>query len=358
MANGSPPFAATLDPVLRVGTRTEQSDALPKKRVRIEEVARLAGVSPITVSRALHNPHIVSEARRLRIDKAVIQTGYASNPHARALKSGKSNIVAAFLSTLASQQYTQAADGCARVLEDAGYHVVMGRTFYSYARETPLIRALMDMRPAAAFITGVMELEENRSFLRNLKIPIVESWANASDPIDMLAGFSNVDGVALIVEHLAARGYREIGFLGRSSGRGLIRQNAFEHFARQHGLNIVEALSLPNVSSVVDGRKSFRLLIESAPEIDAVFCANDLLGIGAMLESRTMGLTMPDDLAIVSFGDSDVAAALSPGMTTVSVDTYALGAAAGQMILSRLNGDEPDSPTQIFPVTLIHRGSS
>ncbi|MCO6390832.1 substrate-binding domain-containing protein [Aliihoeflea aestuarii] len=358
MTIGSPPFAATLDPVLRVGTRIEQTGASSKKRVRIEEVARLAGVSPITVSRALHSPHMVSEARRLRIDEAVTQTGYASNPHARALKSGRSNIVAAFLSTLASQQYTQAADGCARVLEDAGYHMVMGRTFYSYARETPLIHAIMDMRPAAAFITGVMELEENRSFLRNLKIPIVESWANASDPIDMLAGFSNVDGVTLVIDHLAARGYRRLGFLGRNSGRGQIRQNAFEQLAAQRGLEIAGTLSVPNVAGIADGRRAFRRLIESASGIEAVFCANDLLGIGAMLEARTMGLTMPGDIAIVGFGDSDVASEVPPGMTTVSVDAYALGAAAGEMILTRLSGDLPDAPSRIFPVTLIQRGSS
>lgn len=358
MAEFSPSAFATVDPVLRVGGNEGTPATSEQRRVRIEEVAKLAGVSPITVSRALRSPQMVSEARRQRIEDAVARTGYASNPHARALRSGKSNIVAAFLSTIASQQYTQAAEGCAKVLEDAGYHMVMGRTSYSYARETPLIRAIMDMRPAAAFITGVMELEENRAFLRSLNIPIVESWAYAKDPIDMLAGFSNVDGVETVVEHLAERGYRRLGFLGRNSGRGQIRRHAFEAAAARRGLEVQGALGVPNVLGIGDGRRALRDLLELAPEVDAVFCANDLLGIGALLEARSMGLSVPEDLAIVGFGDSDVAAEVPPGMTTISVDAYAIGKTAGEMILSRLNGESPEQPSRIFPLTLVHRGSS
>lgn len=359
MAKDSFDMSATLDPVRRVhASGNEVGLPLETRRVRIEEVAEIAGVAPITVSRALRNPALVSQARRQRIEEAVARTGYASNPHARALRSGRSNIVAAFLSTISSQQYTQAAEGCAKVLEDAGYHMVMGRTSYSYERETPLIRAIMEMRPAAAFITGVMELEENRSFLRSLHIPIVESWAYAEDPIDMLAGFSNVDGVELVADHLAEHGYEKLGFLGRSGGRGQIRQHAFEAAARRRGLDVSGILTVPNVLGIADGRRALHALREKAPDIDAIFCANDLLGIGAILEARALGLRVPDDLAIVGFGDSDVAVEIPPGMTTVAVDAHAIGATAGKMILSRLNGQPVSEPTRIFPVTLVRRGST
>ncbi|TKT69612.1 LacI family DNA-binding transcriptional regulator [Aquamicrobium sp. LC103] len=354
-----PSEMATPDPVERVPV-TEPSDGIPPigQKVRIEEVAALAGVSPITVSRALRNPAIVSEARRKRIEEVVTKTGYASNPHASALKSGRSNLVAAFLSNITSQQYTAAAEGCAKVLEEAGYHLVIARTSYSYARETTLIRALMTMRPAAAFITGVMELEENRIFLRNLKVPIVESWAYASDPIDMLVGFSNTDGVQLVVDHLAEKGYRKVGFVGRSSGRGTIRLNAFLKGAEAAGIEIKATLTVANVQGIADGRQALRSMLAASPDMDAVFCANDLLGIGAMLEARAMGLNIPGDLAIVGFGDSEVAAEVPPGMTTVVVDAHAIGEKAGEMLLARLTGQKIERPSCLFPVRLEVRGSS
>ncbi|NDV86578.1 substrate-binding domain-containing protein [Aurantimonas aggregata] len=347
------------DPVERVAASESASRILALGgKVRIEDVAALAGVSPITVSRALRNPGIVSDVRRKRIEAAVAETGYASNPHASALKSGRSNIVAAFLSNIASEQYTAAADGCSAVLERAGYHLVMGRTSYSYARETSLIRAIMAMRPAAAFITGVMELEENRLFLRGLDIPIVESWANARDPIDMLVGFSNVDGVRLAVTHLAERGYRKVGFIGRNSGRGTIRRKAFETHAEALGLERIAALSVPNVHGVIDGRQALRDILTTVSDLDAVFCANDLLGIGAMLEARAMGLRIPEDLAIVGFGDSELAAQIPPGMTTVCVDSHAMGETAGRLILGRLNDDLSGETRRVFPVSLKIRGST
>ncbi len=350
---------ATQDPVERV-VGTADADAgggTPGPKVRIEEVARLAGVSPITVSRALRSPEMVSKPRRERILDAVARTGYASNPHARALKSGRSNLVALFLSSIASQQYTIAAEACTKVLEAAGYQVVMGRTSYSYARESSLIPAVMDMRPAAAFITGVMELEANRSFLRQLDIPIVESWAYAADPIDMLVGFSNTDGVALAVRHMAERGYSDVGFIGRNSGRGTIRRNAFESFCAASGLRMHGAVTVANVHSIADGRAALNEIVDRHPAIRALFCANDLIAFGAMLAARERGLRVPEDLAIVGFGDSDVLAEVPPGITTVSVDSAGIGRVAGEALVTRLAGNEPQQRTVLFPVTLMERGS-
>ncbi|WP_062228755.1 LacI family DNA-binding transcriptional regulator [Aureimonas frigidaquae] len=359
-ASHEPLTGATTDPVQRVASAdgTTPGDGASGRKVRIEEVARLADVSPITVSRALRNPDMVSDARRARILDAVARTGYASNPHARALKSGRSNLVALFLSSIASQQYTMAAEACSKVLEAAGYQVVMGRTSYSYARESLLIPAVMDMRPAAAFITGVMELEANRNFLRQLDIPIVESWAYAADPIDMLVGFSNTDGVALVVRHMAERGYADVGFIGRNSGRGTIRRQAFETFCGQAGLRVQGCVTVANVHSIADGRVALNDILDRHPDIRALFCANDLIAFGAMLAARERGLRVPDDLAIVGFGDSDVLAEVPPGITTVSVDSAGIGRAAGEALVLRLGGKEPPQRSMLFPVTLIERGSS
>lgn len=347
----------TYDDVLRVSSPNEEPGA-ERRPVRIEEVARLAGVSPITVSRALRNPKIVSQARRERIQQAVEATGYASNPHAKALRSGRSDIVAAFVSNILSEQFSLAIEGLAEVLEPAGFQVVLSRTSYSYKRETTLVRSLTATRPAAVFITGVMELESNRSFLRGLGVPIVESWAYARDPIDMLVGFSNTDGARMVAEHFAERGYRKVAFIGRSGGRGALRLKSFAAHCARLGLEMQREMTRDTVSGIPEGREAMRSLLAENHEVEAIFCASDLLAIGALLEAREKGLRIPDQVAIAGFGDSALAEEISPGLTTVVADTRTIGRKAGTLLLQRLRGETPERTREHVLLRMEKRGST
>lgn len=347
----------TFDDVLRV--RAPPADAARDRQPpRIQEVARLAGVSPITVSRALNQPGKVAEDKRRRILEVVARTGYASNPHAQALRSGRSRIVAAFVSNILSQQFGLAVQGCAEVLEPHGYQVLVGQTAYSYAKETSVIQALRAVRPAAVLFTGVIELEENRRALRELGIPVMESWAYPRDPIDMLVGFSNTDGGGLAAAHLAERGFQRVGFIGRESGRGALRLAGFRTAAAALGLDLAPPLTVPTVRNVADGRAALTDLLDREATLDAVFCANDLLATGALLEARRRGLRVPDELAIIGFGDSDIAGDLPPGLTTITVDSRALGRRAGEMLLRRLGGEAGFDPATVLELSLIRRGST
>jgi LacI family gluconate utilization system Gnt-I transcriptional repressor len=229
---------------------------------------------------------MVSEATRTRVLEVVQRTGYWSNPHASALRSGRSTIVAVFVSNLSSQQYTAAAQACAQVIEDHGLQMMVGQTSYSYSRELSAIQSLRALRPAAVFFTGVIELEENRQVLRDLNIPIVESWAHPRDPIDMLVGFSNVDAGRLAASHLAERGFRRPAFIGRSGGRGKLRLQGFSERLAEHGISVASHLVVDRVGSIEDGRTAFRQLQDSGAHFDSIFCANDLLALGVHLGQR------------------------------------------------------------------------
>jgi LacI family gluconate utilization system Gnt-I transcriptional repressor len=344
-----------LDTVDRIPT-AETAEMAPAK-VRIEEVARRAGVSMITVSRALRKPGMVSEKTRARVDEAVRATGFTLNPHASALRSGKSNIVTIFVSSTQSPQYLQAADAFSAIIEKAGYEVVLARTSYSFTREIRLMRTLQQMRPAAAFITGVLEQELNRAMFRRLDIPVVESWAYAVQPIDMLVGVSNTDGARAVARLLAERGYKAPAIITRVSGRGRIRREAFEAECRALGLPPVESVELAAVESMEDGRAALSELLSRGRKIDAVFCANDLLACGALLEARALGLQVPGDLALVGFGDNDLMRELAPGLTTVAPDPVSIGRRAGEMLAARLAGDVLSEPSVCLPLQLKLRGS-
>ena len=287
----------------------------------------------------------------------VAQTGYASNPHARALRSGQSSVVAAFVSNIFSQQFALAVQGCAEVLEPQGYQLMVGQTSYSYAKETSMIASLRALRPAAVLFTGVIELEENRQSLRELGIPIMETWAYPRDPIDMLVGLSNYDAGFMAASHLAERGYRRVAFMARHGGRGELRRQGFAAAAAQRGLEVVAELAVDNPQTIADGRAALARLLSQGGKFDAVFCANDLLAVGAMFEARDRKLAVPRDLAVLGFGETDIAGEIQPGLTTIGVDSLDLGRRAGEMLLQRLGGGMPAHPHQVMPLRIHARAS-
>jgi len=350
---------SSLDPVEHIpDPGTGPAVPPPGKRPRIEEVARLAGVSIISVSRALRKPEIVSKETRARIEEAVAATGFSLNPHASALRSGRSNVVMVFISSLYSEQFVNAAHAFSEVMEPAGFEVVLARTFYNYQREIQLTSSLTQVRPAAVFITGVLEQERNRAMFERMNIPVVESWAYTDQPIDMLVGMSNTDGAIAVARHLYEKGYRRLGFIGRQTGRGRIRRLAFEAECARLGAQFVGDVSLPTVKSWEEGAGALGQLLDSGADPDAVFCANDLMACGALMEARSRGLRVPEDLALMGFGDNSLMRELPPGISTVTCDPFEIGRRAAEMLVSRLSGTRPAEERIVLPLSLIERGSA
>ncbi|OQP86583.1 transcriptional regulator [Rhizobium rhizosphaerae] len=327
------------------------------KRISIGDVARLADVAPITVSRALRNPQKVSPDKRARIEQAVAQTGYSINPHASALKSGRSNVVLAFASNLMSEQFASALKSCAAVLEDAGYLFLVGQTSYSYERETAALRSLHAMKPAAVMLTGVIELESNRELLRGLGIPIMETWALPRDPIDMLVGFSNTEAGRLAADILFRKGYRKVAYVGRRSGRGALRLQGFREGCQAKGITLVCEELVDDVTGVSDGRRCLASVMARPAKPDALFCSNDVLALGCMMEARRLNVRVPTDLGILGFGQSDIAAEIPPGLTMIGIDSALLGREAGAMLIASLSGTPPAQKLKRLDLVVSEGGS-
>src|SRR5690606_30670564 len=212
-------------------------------------------------------------------------------------------------------------------------------------------RSLSQLRPAGVFITGMIEQELNRDMLHRLNIPIVESWAYCDTPIDMLVGLSNTDGVVAMMQYIAERGYRRPAFMGRAYGRGRIRYEAYQRECARLGLEENGAVLLPTVRSKEDGRAAFSDLLEQGHKPDVIFCANDLVACGALIEAHARGLRVPEDIAITGFGNNSLMQELPPGITTVSVDAAEVGRHAGEMLTARLSGINPEPNKILMPLT-------
>lgn len=323
--------------------------------VRVEDVAREAGVSPITVSRALSNPEKVREETRKKVEAAVARTGYVVNRFASSLRSGHSTIISAFVSNLANPHFALAIQGCADALEGSRYHLLMAQTGYSGETQEDMLAQVLPFRPAAMMFTGLVNSPTMREQLVAMDMPVMEMWDYRPDPIDMLVGFSNSEGGRLLGEHFRQRGYKTVAYAGRREGRGPQR---LAGFVEGLGREVDFVLGVEGNQTIGDGMAALKTVMTELPECDAIMFGSDVLAVGGLLQARKMGISIPGKLAIAGYGDLDFVKHVSPSVTSVHVSAYGMGFAAGEMMLKRLNNEEIGERVIVTPVHLEIREST
>jgi LacI family transcriptional regulator, gluconate utilization system Gnt-I transcriptional repressor len=339
----------------------QESEAGVTRGVRIEDVAAAAGVSPITVSRVLRTPALVAEATRLKVERAVDRLGYVPNLAAGTLASRRSRLVALIVPTLRSSVYATTIQGLSDGLSRAGYHLMVGYAPYSAAEELKVLRAFIGRQPDGLVLTGVEHAPELRRLLRKRPLPTVEIWDLGPDPIDVAVGFDNEAAGAAVAEHLARRGVRRPAVLMTHPER--------EHRARKRLAGFTRRaaelrLPAPAHAFIEDGldtaaaEAGFAALTAREPGIDGLFCVNDALAIAALMQARRQGLSVPRDVAVVGFGDFDLAAHVEPRLTTVRVPGLEIGRRAAERILARIEGTDEGPATEDLGFELIVRGSA
>ena len=317
--------------------------------VRVEDVAREAGVSPITVSRTLSNPEKVREETRKRVEAAVAKTGYVLNRFASSLRSGRSTIISVFVSSLSNPHFANAIQGCADALEGSRYHLLMAQTGYSDQMQSSMLAEVLPFRPAAIMFTGLVNSDTLRDQLSAMDIPVVEMWDYRPDPIDMLVGFSNAEGGRLLGRHFAERGYKTIAYAGRTEDRGEQRLSGFIQ-----GLGRAPDMVLPieGGSTINDGMAALARILKELPECDAILFGSDILAVGALLQARKLKVDIPGRIAIAGYGDLEFSKHVTPSITSVHVSGYEMGYAAGEMLLKRLNGEAIAERVIVTPIHL------
>jgi len=321
------------------------SDSAPFRRPRrgsgavtLHDVAKLAGVAPITASRAINTPGQVSEPVRKKVAEAISRTGYVPNILAGGLASARSRLVAAVVPTIAGPVFLETVQSLTGALAERGYQLMLGQSGYSSNREDALLGAIIGRRPDGIVLTGIMHSAEGRKRLLAAGIPVVETWDLTFTPIDMLVGFSHGDVGRAVAQFLHAKGRRRLAIVSGSDERAKRRQDAFQNAASALDLDPVRVVVVPAPTTLRSGRAALAELMQSGSGVDAVFCSSDLLALGVMTEAQARGVAVPEKLAIVGFGDLEFAADLHPALTTVRIDGMAIGRQAAQFIVDRAEG--------------------
>lgn len=304
------------------------------RKPNLKDVAKVAGVSAITVSRALSDPDKVSEKLRAKVEMAVRQTGYIRNQAASALASSRSGVIGVIIPSLSNIVFNEVLAGIYEMAQPSKLQVLLGDCHYSPLEEEKLLATLLSQSPEGLILTGTDQTDHARRLLQNAEIPIVQIMELTDSPIDMNVGFSHFQAGFDMTRYLLAKGYRRIAFLGaRMDPRTQQRLAGFSQAMADAGLEPL-VQSTPQASSIKLGGQLLRSALSgNQGQLDAVFCCNDDLALGALFEARRMNINVPGQLAICGFNDLEASALVEPAITSVAASRFEMGKTAVQMLL-------------------------
>lgn len=314
-------------------------------RVTLSDVAGLAGVSPITVSRALRGERAVDPELVARVKAAADRLGYVPDPAARALASRHSTHVALLVPMLSNALFVDLLEGVQATLRQAGYQTLIGITHYDTAEEEQLLREQLQHRPAGLLVTGLEHSEPARALIRGSGVPCVHLMETVSTPGVYSVGLSQADAAAALTRHLLERGRKRIAFAAAQlDPRTLQRLEGWRRQMRAAGLHAATLEWLnPAPSSISLGGTMFEQIAQQSPAVDAVFFCNDDLAQGALLAALRLGIPVPGRMAIAGFNDLTGSDQMVPPLTTVRTPRREIGTAAAGMLLALMRGESPPS---------------
>ena len=288
----------------------------------------------------MRTPERVSDEVRAKVLQAVARTGYVPNLMAGGLASTRSRLVAAVLPTIAAPVFLDYAQSLTGALAEAGYQVMVGQAGYAGTREDALLEAIIGRRPDGIVLTGIVHSAEGRKRLLASGIPVVETWDLTPTPIDMLVGFSHEEVGRAVARYLHGKGRRLPAVLAGDDARARRRFEAFRAEALALGLAEPPVAVVTTPTTLRHGREGLARLLRGR-RIDSVFCSSDLLAMGALTEARVRGVRVPEDLAVVGFGDLEFSGDTSPSLTTVRIHGAEIGRHAARFIVERAEGRDP-----------------
>jgi LacI family transcriptional regulator, gluconate utilization system Gnt-I transcriptional repressor len=328
-------------------------------RVTLSEIAFRVGTSPITVSRVLNAPHLVSEDLRKRIESVIAELGYLPNRAARSLVSARSDTVLVLIPSLSNTVFTDLLEGVRDVMNANGYRTLIGDTHYSAQEEENLLRAYLEHSPDGILLTGFEQSTATKQLLQNSRAPIVHMMALTDSPA-YAAGLSQFDAGQVLTEHLLQSGYGRIGFIGAQlDARVMERLAGFRAALQEAGVYDASREVLdPTPSSIGIGIALFDRLLKQAPDCDAIFCCNDDLAHGVLFECQRRGIAVPLQLAVAGFNDLAASAWTCPSLTTIATPRFEIGRTSASMLLQLMKGEVPSPKKVDVGFTLMVREST
>ena len=327
------------------------------KAPTLDDVAAHAGVSAATVSRFVNNPKVVAPATAERIRAAIAVTGYIPNLLAGGLASSKSKMVAVLIPHLTDSMFNDTIEAMVDELSAAGTTVMLGLTGVSMARTEELIRAALSRRVDAIISTGPLNVE-TAELVRRSPCLFIQIWELPENPLGLAVGFSHPAAGRDLARFLNARGYCRPHLITGDGARARMRRDGFlAEWQALGGGEVTQALvDIP--SRFGHARRAFADLRRLDRLPDVVLCGSDYLAQGLIVEAQAAGLRVPDNLAVIGFGNSAIAGDMRPTITTVEVDGARIAREAIAAIRRHADGQPLEQRSVDVGFRLIARESA
>lgn len=332
------------------------TDRLPRNPT-LDDVAQQAAVSPATVSRYINNPEIVAPATAERIRAAIEATGYIPNLLAGGLASSKSKMVAVMIPHLVDSMFNDTIEAMAAELSAAGLNVMLCLTGASELRTEELIRGALSRRVDAIISSGPLT-PATADLVRRSPALFVQIWELPEDVPGLAVGFSHHDAGRDIARFLASRGYRRPHLVTAEGIRARVRRDAFVEEWAVHGGGPVTEAEVAIPSRFGQARRIFAEMRRLPEMPDVVVCGSDYLAQGLIIEAQAAGLRVPDNLAVVGFGNSAIASDMRPTITTVDIDGRRIAREVIAAVRRHAAGTKDESRTIDVGFRLIARESA
>lgn len=325
----------------------------------LTDVAKLAGVSVATASKAINGRDEVKAATRARVLKAAELLSFAPNALARALLGGRTGTVGLLTSDLEGRFSIPILMGAEDAFGAGEVSVFLCDARGDAIREAYHVRALLSRRVDGLIVVG-SSTDPRPPLAGTIPVPVVYVYAPSADPGDISITVDNVGGGRLAVDHLLACGRREIAHVTGEPGFAAARDRAEGAAAAlaDAGLSMLGGKPYYGSWDETWGRAAAHIVVEQHPEVDAVFCGSDQIARGVLETLRDLGRDVPHAISVIGFDNWDAIAAHSrPRLTSIDMNLERLGAVAGRRLFEAIAGAEPPSSEQ-YPGRVVMRDST
>ena len=337
---------------------------MDRKRVTIEDVARAAGVSRQTVSRAINDQEEISSQTRARVLRIVEEMGYRPSGIARGLATRRTCTLGLVIPDVANPFFSDVARGAEHVAYAEGYNVFLCNTEEDPQRELAVLQSLEEKRvDGVVLCSSRLDDDELRAVVNHRFVAVLVNRRLEPEDEENRVGVVMLDDVAggrMATQHLLDSGHRTVGFLAGppASHSGRWRTEGYRAAMADVGLHYNPAWMVHCTADVDGGHQAARDLLTAHPELTALFCYNDLVAVGALQACADRGHRVPDDLAVVGFDDILLAALVTPSLTTCRVPRYDLGVQAMRLLLDQIYGCSDGCAEVVLRPELVVRASA
>jgi LacI family transcriptional regulator, repressor for deo operon, udp, cdd, tsx, nupC, and nupG len=331
----------------------------------IKDIARIAGVSHSTVSRALHGHPGIPEDTTVRIKAVAAELGYVPSAVARGLKTSRSLALGVIVTRIDDPFFSEVLQGIEDGLREMGYSLFVAASNRSFEREKTIVQAMRARRVDGVIICSTQFNEDHYLQFRRYGFPIVVVGNQEISGYEPMIVHDDLDGSSQVARHLLALGHTKIAFLGnaRAPRTTQVRFQGVCSALRSAGLPIPERYIFHSPNGRPDGGEAgVRRFLDLPDPPSAIVCFNDMVAIGVLKSLRDTGVAVPAQCSVTGFDDIPLAAYACPPLTTFQQPKYQLGYQAAQLMVQLLHAQVEDTPLHGNPLILhgklVLRGST